>query len=412
MAIDDHILNHKAHLVFTNRESPKIKFIKPSYQKWNSGFKFAISSVNNKKFRKNNFKNENGKIRILFHSGGTENFESFEKFIFFTFKYFNNRKKVDICVLSLSKKTKIFFKYLSKKYKINHKINFISYKKNLSDSLRKFTIICGPLGTTTFETIISNSFPVTFLNNSYVQDPFSSWLKNGHLMNLDKFEIKKEKVVLGTWDLIFKNFYKLKKILQLNSKNLDGKANLRITNEIINLDNSKKVFSKENLKQNKFEIKLCKLSDMRNYLNVRNQINNRKESLSKKKIIWPDHVSWFLNNKIKKYKVLLNNNPIIFFWYRQEKDNFGKIVFTGFMVEEKLENKLPYIYKAQIFLKKLIKKKFKDAVWIIFNKKNNIVFDRFNKTMGFKEIKDKNFKRLRNIIKFNSENFNIREIKI
>ena len=69
MAIDDHILNHKAHLVFTNRESPKIKFIKPSYQKWNSGFKFAISSVNNKKFRKNNFKNENGKIRILFHSG-------------------------------------------------------------------------------------------------------------------------------------------------------------------------------------------------------------------------------------------------------------------------------------------------------------------------------------------------------
>ena len=61
MAIDDHILNHKAHLVFTNRESPKIKFIKPSYQKWNSGFKFAISSVNNKKFRKNNFKNENGK---------------------------------------------------------------------------------------------------------------------------------------------------------------------------------------------------------------------------------------------------------------------------------------------------------------------------------------------------------------
>ena len=53
-------------------------------------------------------------------------------------------------------------------------------------------------------------------------------------MNLDKFEIKKEKVVLGTWDLIFKNF-KLK-ILQLNSKNLDGVFFfLRITNEIINL---------------------------------------------------------------------------------------------------------------------------------------------------------------------------------
>ena len=52
-------------------------------------------------------------------------------------------------------------------------------------------------------------------------------------------------MVLGTWDLIFKNFYKLKKILQLNSKNLDGKANLRITNEIINLDNSKKFFQKK-----------------------------------------------------------------------------------------------------------------------------------------------------------------------
>ena len=70
MAIDDHILNHKAHLVFTNRESPKIKFIKPSYQKWNSGFKFAISSVDNKKFKKKIIlKNENGKLEYYFIPG-------------------------------------------------------------------------------------------------------------------------------------------------------------------------------------------------------------------------------------------------------------------------------------------------------------------------------------------------------
>ena len=123
-------------------------------------------------------------------------------------------------------------------------------------------------------------------------------------------------------------------------------------------------------------------------------------------------MSWFLNDKIKKYKVLLNNKPIIFFWYKEEKDNFGKIIFTGFMVENKLENKLPYIYKAQNFLKDLIKTKVKNAVWIIFNKKNNIVFDRFNESMGFKEIKDKNLKRLRNKIEFNLEYFNIRELNI
>ena len=52
--MDDHVFNHKAHLVFTNRESPHLRFIKPNYQKWNSGFKFAITSVGSPKFNKNN----------------------------------------------------------------------------------------------------------------------------------------------------------------------------------------------------------------------------------------------------------------------------------------------------------------------------------------------------------------------
>ena len=69
VAIDDHILNHKAHLVFTNRESPKIKFIKPSYQKWNSGFKFAISSVDNKKFKKIILKMKMEKLEYYFIPG-------------------------------------------------------------------------------------------------------------------------------------------------------------------------------------------------------------------------------------------------------------------------------------------------------------------------------------------------------
>ena len=49
------------------------------------------------------------KLGYYFIPGAQKIFESFEKFIFFTFKYFNNRKKVDICVLSLSKKTKNIF---------------------------------------------------------------------------------------------------------------------------------------------------------------------------------------------------------------------------------------------------------------------------------------------------------------
>ena len=98
--------------------------------------------------------------------------------------------------------------------------------------MKLFDIVCGPLGTTTFETILAGSFPYTFLRQSTRLDPFTSWLKNGHLINLNRNEIYNKKIVTSTWNFTFKNFIKLKKILIEQSSNLDGKANKRVANII------------------------------------------------------------------------------------------------------------------------------------------------------------------------------------
>ena len=107
-----------------------------------------------------------------------------QKLLFFT------NKNYSIDIISTNKKSKNFLKLkiLNKiKYK---KINIINYTKNLSDQLSAYEIVCGPLGVTTFETILSKTLPVTI---SIYKDKYynlSDWIKLNHLMHLNFYEKK------------------------------------------------------------------------------------------------------------------------------------------------------------------------------------------------------------------------------
>ena len=63
-------------------------------------------------------------------------------------------------------------------------------------------------------------------------------------------------------------------------------------------------------------------------------------------------------------------------------------------------------------MKFLIKKKFSNATWVVVNKKDNLIFERFNLSMGFKKIQSHNLQRLKNLLKVNTKYFNIKELKI
>ncbi len=269
------------------------------------------------------------------------------------------------------------------------------------------------MGTTTFETILAGSFPYTFLRQKVRLDPFSSWLKNGHLINLNRNEIVNKRVITNTWDFTFKNFKMLKKILIDNSKDLDGKANKRVAKIISGKHIASKIsFRQGRLKKNKIEIKKCSLMDARKFLELRNKPNNKQVSTSNRNIIWPEHINWFLNKNIKKFKLIDSNSSKLFFWFKVIKDKFGKIIISGIITEKKNDDELKYVGIALKKLNYLVRKSVKDATWIVFNKKENIIFERFNANMGFKSIRNNNLLRLKSLININSKIFSVSELKI
>ena len=44
--------------------------------------------------------------------------------------------------------------------------------------------------------------------------------------------------------------------------------------------------------------------DARKFLELRNKPNNKQVSTSNRNIIWPEHINWFLNKNIKKFKLI------------------------------------------------------------------------------------------------------------
>ena len=88
---------------------------------------------------------------------------------------------------------------------------------------------------------------------------------------------------------------------------------------------------------------------------LRNKPNNKQVSISNKNIIWPDHVNWFLNKNIKKFKLVESNNTKLFFLFKAINDKFGKIIISG-IITDKNTNGLKYIgialRKLDYFVKK------------------------------------------------------------
>ena len=409
VAIDDYLYNHSADFTITNREFVPNEFLKKNKRLF-TGFKYALTSnIKENKFKKKQSK----KFKILFHAGGNEDYKNFGKFFSFTLDYLDKLKNVNVTFLTLTNETKKYLKFLKKKNNLKKRFNFLNYKENFTKHLRSFDIVCGPLGTTTFETILAGSFPYTFLRQKVSLDPFSSWLKNGHLINLNRNEIVNKRVITNTWDFTFKNFKMLKKILIDNSKDLDGKANKRVAEIITGKHIANKIsFRQERLKKNKIEIKKCGLMDARKFLELRNKPNNKQVSTSNRNIIWPEHINWFLNKNIKKFKLIDSNSSKLFFWFKVIKDKFGKIIISGIITEKKNDDELKYVGIALKKLNYLVRKSVKDATWIVFNKKKNLIFERFNANMGFKSIRKNNLLRLKSLININSNIFSVSELKI
>jgi len=237
-----------------------------------------------------------------------------------------------------------------------------------------------------------------------------SWLKNGHLLNLNHYEKNNSKIVFKFWSLIFLKFNLLKSYLKIHSKNLDGNGNKRVAMSIKNFLKNKLIKEKNKISVNSF--RACNPENAREFLRIRNQLGNRKVSTNPKHFIsWPEHIDWWLNKKIYKYGLIKNGKPVAFHWIKIIYNKNKRYLVSGWIVDKKAKNKLEVSLKILKHQTEVVKKKFKGINWIIILKKSNKFVYKINKTMGFKKASKISEQKAFNYFKINLDDYFVMEMK-
>jgi hypothetical protein len=163
------------------------------------------------------------------------------------------------------------------------------------------------------------------------------------------------------------------------------------------------------------KIKKAKFEHIRMFLYSRNKPSVRKVSSNPKHIItFPEHLNWWINNKIKKFVLIKNNiTPVAYHWIKEIKE-FGKqtIIISGWFPDFRDNNLLR---SSKIILNhqsKFIKKNYNGAKWIINISNKNLFSLKLNYSIGFKKANKYNIKMAQKIFKINLKKFSILEMDL
>lgn len=409
ISIDDHLKKHSSNIIFSNKPNRERKYTDSVNQLWYMGAEYSIVSGSKRKVKKNKEIKE-----ILLHAGGSGLFNLIEDFTVCTLKLVNNHD-VNLTVICPNRISENIIKRLINENNILKKIIIIPLVNNLSSKMKNYDVIAGPSGTSTFETILSGSYPFTVQLQNDKRDSLNSWHKIGHLMHLSFKDKKNISIINSSWELIFSDKERLSKILNRYSQQIDGNGSQRIA-KIINdhISNKINVSKYKKVKYIKSQIISyeCTFYDMYSFLKLRNQKYVRQVSTVPSHIItWPEHVTWWLKNKTKKFVIEFDKKIIGYHWIKLNYDKSGKFVTSGWFLDNKITNKLK---KANDILKlqsDAVKKYYKNIDWIIIMKNNNLFVEKMNKGIGFKSAKKLTIKRAVETFKIRQNEYKIMEMK-
>jgi spore coat polysaccharide biosynthesis predicted glycosyltransferase SpsG len=397
VAIDDHYKKHAANIVISNRsENPKNTHVKKN-QIWLTGPEYALIDINKKKKKITTKK-------ILLHAGGASLYKPIKTFVITLLKFLEN-KRINLTILCTNNVSKKYIINLCRENRIKLKLKFIDYINKLSSTFSKYEIIFGPAGTTTFEIIGSGSLPFSFPLIDDGRDSGVSWLGLSHLMHLQSKEIKDKKILIDSLNLIFRKKNELLNILNKNSKLIDGKGADRLKKIILQNTKNSNMYKKNSKIRNtkSYSSEICSYLDSRNFMESRNSKISRSTSFNPHHIItWPEHLNWWLDKNILKYKIKKNNITLAYYWVSKKSDNFGTFVQSGWFLERNisiqndLNSKLKISYATLKFQLDTVKKFYKEMPWIVTMRKKNIFVKFLNKNLGFKNASELSLVRAKN----------------
>jgi len=368
VSIDDHLKKRYSNIVVNNKVDALDFVSAKKKQLWLTGNKYIlINKIQNKKVYKIN---KFSCFKIFLHAGGSSSYQLIDSFVNSTFAAVQ-KYKAKLFVLCTNAFSKNFIKKIAKKYKLSNNIKIISYKNNLSKTFFNYDIVAGPAGTSTFEVIQSGVLPFSVSLKNDGKDSLKSWSSLGHLMHLSFKKKKNKKLLENSWSFVFKNYFKLLKMINVNSKSLDGKGPLRVAREILKENKNYNLNTKQKQNLKPFST-ICNLSDIREFHKARNQKNVRLLSSNPNHIItWPEHLKWWFRDEIKKYKIIQSNKVVAYYWIKLNFDKQGKFITSGWFMPQGIFNNMRISNEALKFQYISVKSNYKGFVWIItMNKKN------------------------------------------
>lgn len=412
ISIVDHIKKDPSNLIFANRINQNYVYKK---SKIFFGPEYIIA---NQKNIRNEIKNTNiNNIKILIHAGGASLYSNFEFFYKKTFKFIKENN-LEATILCTNESSRLYLKKIIDKSSLKKHFKFLDFQKNLNKKLKSFNIVIGPAGTTTYESILLGCLPISFQISNDGRDCEKTWNSIGNFLHLKYSELNKSKVINGILNLSISKYKILQNLININAKVIDGKGANRVS-KIILKEFHKKINKKLSNEKNKLlntqelVIQKCNYSDMRDYLSARNLKKNRIVSSKPGHIIlWPEHINWWLDKKIIKFKIVYYDNVVGYCWLKKNIDSKGIFITSGWFFNNMIKNKL----KVSVFIQNqqniLAKKFFKKLNWIIITKKNNEFVHFLNKKIGFYNANSISIDRAMNVFNINKDDYFIMEKKI
>ena len=143
----------------------------------------------------------------------------------------------------------------------------------------------------------------------------------------------------------------------------------------------------KNLKEksvSKFTSTKSNLSEMRDFLEIRNQESVRRVSTSPNMLSLAEHVRWWLNPNIQKFSFKKRRKNC---WVLLDKKNFhstGNYLTSGWFLNDTIDDKLRLAKELTECKVSKVKRYYVGFTWIIIMRKNNKIVEKLNTNCGFK----------------------------
>lgn len=393
--IDDHLFDHRSHVILNHRPSLTVEILTHEDETQTcvlGGSKYCLAKATPKVPEITNIVSPT----VLVHAGGSDLYLPFLNFYKAVLEYCR-LNSISVDVLLADKKAVLPSELKNYVHENPDTCRTVSFDVPLREELHRYDAVIGPAGTTTYETLIAGSLPLSFEITDDGRDSKSAWAVLGHLFHLSFSEVQDPKPSSDIINLFMNNFDKATELIDQAPCKLDGLGCERVVDDVIRCYNAHFLpsnfdissFSKHSSEVAREFFEPCNSSDALDFLASRNNERARSSSTDPShRIHWIDHLAWWIDSRIRRYKVFDDSKGSIegYFWIKQLILNdvryftSGWFPSTGFHLESGLSLGLK-IMKA---INQEVNRSDKPGLWVITMKPENQFALHSNRRFGFK----------------------------